>query len=247
MTTTRTADALRDLRLLEAFAAPGAPPTTEALMAASGLPDASLRRALARLAATRWLVADATAPSGHALGPAALTFANRVLHALPIESGARAVLRDLVAATGETATLNRLLPREGLAMIAAIEASDRPLGYAFEVGEVKRLHPGASGNAILAFLPIEARRRALEGGASIGAAQLAAIRRQGYAESEGARVPGAHGLAAPVFAPGREVWGSVVLTIPAHGFVRARRDVYVAALLRAASSIGRLLGAGEAA
>lgn len=245
--TNRPSDASPDIRLLEAFAVAGADVTRSELCEAAELPASSLHRALARLEAAGWLAADEGAASGFALGPAALSFANRVVHAVPIETGARAVLRAVVEDTGETATLNRLLPREGRAMIVAIEASRRPLGYAFEVGEVKRLHPGASGNAILAHLAPEARRRALAGGPAVPRGHLAAIRRQGFAESEGARLPGAHGLAAPVFGPGRAVWGSVVLTIPAHVFEPSRRAAHLAALRRAATELGRMLGSGSAA
>jgi DNA-binding IclR family transcriptional regulator len=86
--------------------------------------------------------------------------------------------------------------------------------------------PGASGKAILAALPeaelAEYLSRAaltpLTSATIIDAVELQrqvrAARASGVASSRGERIPGAVGVAAPVFGPSGRVVGSVLVTIP---------------------------------
>jgi len=106
-----------------------------------------------------------------------------------------------------------------------------------EVGAEAPLHLGASGKAILAFLPADARpaaARAIE-------ADLERIRKRGYAASVGERIPGAASVAAPVF--DRD---GVVGSISAAG-VAARSDArttarYGAVVAAEARALSRELG-----
>jgi DNA-binding IclR family transcriptional regulator len=85
---------------------------------------------------------------------------------------------------------------------------------------------GASGRAILAFLDAAqiARIHAAEGSAPVSGEKLparrtldrdlAAIRARGYEVTQGQKIAGAVGIAAPVFGAGGKVLGSICVTVP---------------------------------
>src|SRR5690606_16186050 len=134
-----------------------------------------------------------------------------------------------VQQTGEAVTLNvysRGL-RRGVCM--AVQESDAHFQYAIEAGETKLLHAGASGKAILAFLPDD-EREAVLGDGQLSAVtprttcdlaalrtELQAIRDQGHAVTHGERVPGAVGIGVPITTPEQQP-GSLVLTVPEYRF-----------------------------
>lgn len=122
----------------------------------------------------------------------------------------------------------------------------RPLQYVVRTHEWTEVFRGASGLAILAFLPDherdtivdEADREAGPEAPWLARAELEPflerIREQGFAMTKGRRVPGAVGVAAPVFGADGRVVGDVILTAPAervdeHGEVALVDAVVVAA------------------
>lgn len=97
--------------------------------------------------------------------------------------------------TGETATLSLL---RGHVRVYTEQLEGRhAVRQTVEVGAEAPLHLGASGKAILAFLPEDARPAAARGAGL--EAELERIRRQGFAVSQGERIAGAASVAAPVF------------------------------------------------
>ncbi len=114
-------------------------------------------------------------------------------------------------------------------MLAATVDSPHPIRQARQIAEWLPVTAGATGLAILAFLPeaeqhaILARplptitsrtttdRAALE-------QILARMRTQGYALTRGERTPGAVGVGAPIFGPAGRVIGSVGMTQPEQRF-----------------------------
>nr|WP_024796528.1 IclR family transcriptional regulator C-terminal domain-containing protein [Tomitella biformata] len=107
------------------------------------------------------------------------------------------------------------------------------------------VHSGASGLAILAFLPAADRRDVLQGSLAVltqhtmvDAGQLtdrlAQIRRRGYASSRSERIVGAVAVAAPVFAPEGRVYGDVGLTIPESRFDEEAEAVLAEQVMRSA-------------
>ncbi|MCA1669812.1 MAG: IclR family transcriptional regulator [Thermomicrobia bacterium] len=138
-------------------------------------------------------------------------------------------LKALVDATGETALLALYDPSRQEMLLAATVDSPHPIRQMRQIAEWLPVTAGATGLAILAFLPeaeqhailtrplpaltphTTTNRPALE-------RALARIRQQGYALTHGERTPGAAGVAAPIVGPAGRVIGSVGITQPEQRF-----------------------------
>lgn len=163
-------------------------------------------------------------------------------------------MRKLADELGETVTLNAYSKEYGTGVCVAIEECDKPLQYALEVGEIKPLHAGASGKALLAFLPdaecerileinglprltphTTVRRRKLD-------AELRATRTQGWVASFGERLAGAVGIGAPVFNVSGHVVASMVVTIPEQRFDQSQLNDYAHSLRVGAGQLSQILG-----
>jgi DNA-binding IclR family transcriptional regulator len=147
-------------------------------------------------------------------------------------------LQTIRERTGETATLSLL--RGAVRVYAEQVESRNAVRQTVEVGSEAPLHLGASGKAILAFLPETARPR--QARAAALDADLDRVRRRGYAVSHAERIPGAASVAAPVF----DHRGAVVGSVSAAG-VLARSDArttarYGAVVAAEARALSRELG-----
>lgn len=162
------------------------------------------------------------------------------------------VLRRLRDETGETSNLGIYDGgRRAMMLIASVESEHavrnvRPLHTWMPV------HGGASGRALLAFLPDEERDAVVADGlAAVTAAtvtdraallaNLAAVRREGYALSRGERVPGGVGVAAPVLVDGA-LAGVVGITLPEQRFSRDDEPRLARLVLAAAGDVASRLG-----
>ena len=113
---------------------------------------------------------------------------------------------------------------------------------------------GASGKAILAFLPPEeidaiAAERSpspVSGEkappASALKRELEAIRQAGYAFSRGAKIPGSRGIAAPILDANAVAVGSLTLTIPEMRFREESKEQLATMVMSGAEEISTLLG-----
>ena len=124
---------------------------------------------------------------------------------------ARPAVADLMRRTGETVFLGTL-SSDGTSIVYVDKIeSDHVIRYAGGVGDRRPLHATSSGKAILAFLPPEEREAILESLSlarhtertvtSLPAlrASLAEIRKAGVCVTIDELVPGASGIAAPIF------------------------------------------------
>lgn len=162
----------------------------------------------------------------YGIGTECLRLATKVLGSRSFIGRIRPLVAELAREVDETCAFTLYEPRRATKIVAIVERGTHPLGYDFEIGSRDGLHAGASGKAILAFLPNAEIDRIL--GAPLPRLteftitdpgklrhQIEMIRKQGYATSGGERIPGAgFGAAAPVFGPDGVVIGSVVVTIP---------------------------------
>jgi IclR family transcriptional regulator, acetate operon repressor len=159
----------------------------------------------------------------YSLGPRAIRIGQAAVGHTDIRQRALPYLRELAAATGETTTLS-LLKGDQRVYAEQIESS-HSVRQAVQIGAVAQLFAGASGKAMLAFLP-NARRLSilrqaasahLSDGSALDSHQLAReldlIRRRGYATSQNERVQGAASAAAPVF----DHHGNVVASLSVAG------------------------------
>jgi len=196
-----------------------------------------VHRILAALTERGFVVAD-PATHRYRLGPNARRLGDVASEHQDLGAQALPHLRRIRERTGETATFS---VRRGAVRVYVEQVESRHVvRQTVRVGEEAPLHLGASGKAILAFLP-ESAWPSGAGGAALGA-DLRRIPRRGYATSQGERIPGAASVAAPVF--DRE--GSVVGSISVAGVVvrtEARQTaVYGSIVQTEADALSRKLG-----
>lgn len=171
---------------------------------------------------------------GYILGPRLLDLAAAARSDLPLRELARPALEGLAAATGESA---QLYVRDGDRRIC-LDAVDsaQELRTTVDVGASLPLEKGSAGKILLAWSP----------GSSSGssAAQLAAIRRRGWAESHGERETGVASVSAPVLAPGASILAAISVSAPEGRLGPARARRIAPAVTRAAREVERTLGGG---
>jgi DNA-binding IclR family transcriptional regulator len=168
---------------------------------------------------------------GYELGTALLRLAWTASGAHTVRSVALPHMRELAEASGETVTLGLYDPdRRQTCVLAAIE-SDAPFRYVTELNEWRDVHTGASGRAVMAFLPEDERHAIVERTRLAPATEhtitspeelervLAEVRERGYAFSQEERRLGGVGIAAPVFGPGGRIVGEVGVSVPTQRFV----------------------------
>ena len=171
----------------------------------------------------------------------------------PIRSTAMPHLRELVASCNETAFLGIYESSRQEMMFMATVESTNVLRYVLSLNQWLPIYAGASGLAIMAFLPAEEQRSIIERTRLAPLTEqtitegyrlereLAKIRDRGYAITRGQRIRGAVGLGAPIFNLAQEVIGDVCLTIPEQRYEKVN-EVELANLLKhcAASISGDL-------
>lgn len=175
---------------------------------------------------------------------------------VPISSAAIPALQAMVEQLNETACLAVYDQTRERMMFASAVESTRDVRYVVVLNRWLPLTQGASGLAILSYLDEETRAKIL--GEKIAAApngeardeislQVARVRAKGYAVTWGERVPGAIGIASPVFDANDAVVGSVGLTIPGLRFSDTDERRFASAVTFAAMQITSNLGGSEGA
>jgi DNA-binding IclR family transcriptional regulator len=201
----------RSVTLLDLLA--GGPRTLRWLSGASGLPRPTAYRLLVALEAHRLVARDAT--GAFRLGPRLAELAIAAGPALDLAALAGPVLAGLHEATGESA---QLYVRSGDHRLC-VAARDAGTGLrdSVPVGAVLPLDAGSGGKVLLAWSPGAATRTtavADNRDASRDAAELAAIRKRGWAASVAEREPGVASISAPVLA-GDELLAAICVSGPA--------------------------------
>lgn len=142
----------------------------------------------------------------------------------PVTMAHRAI-SELARKHDETLVFGLYLPGDGALTFTARADGQKKLLYRIEMNTKLSLVWGASGKAALAYLPEEtiANILARESNSPASGAQppalpdllaeLAKGRRQGYFITTGEKLPGAMGVAAPVFGP-QGILGSICMTMP---------------------------------
>lgn len=165
-------------------------------------------------------------------------------------------LEALSAECDETAILGTYDAKRGEMMFIDVAQAPHPVQYLSKLNEWIPIHSGATGLAILAFLP-EAERKAIyaRGLSSVTdrtlvnekeiEAVVAAVRARGYACTHGQRTIGAVGIAAPIFDSNDHVCGDVCVTIPEQRFTDSMMPTVGAAVLSTSKIVtGELQRAG---
>jgi DNA-binding IclR family transcriptional regulator len=231
----------RALALLDALAE--GPAGVNALARRIGVNPSSASRLLATLERGGLVEREPGGP--YRLGLRLVALADRVLGGLDVRDLARPQLRELVEQTGETATLS--VPGGGEAVTVDFVPGGSSVVSMARLGRPSVGHATAAGKVLLAFRGGEPETLAAFTDRTITdparlAAELAAVREQGWAEARGEREPDLNALAAPVIGRGGELVAILGVQGPAARFTAARRAEVLPRLLDAAAAVSRALG-----
>jgi DNA-binding IclR family transcriptional regulator len=192
-----------------------------------GAPKSSL------LGILRSMVANGYLEHGHGLyrlGPRAFRLAADILAIRRFPNLVRPILQDLAAKSGETVFLVVLDHLAQRCSYADVIESANPVRYTVPTGTSRPLYASAGGLMLLAYQPpgwIDAYIRAtpLEPltartitDPAVLRERLAMIRREGFAISRGETIPGAAGLAAPIFNADGSVTAGLLIGMPLDRF-----------------------------
>ncbi len=191
---------------------------------------------------------------GYRLGTELLRLAWTATGTHPVRTAALPFVRELVEASGETATLGLYDPVRQQTCVVAVVESEEPFRYVSTLHEWRDLHTGASGRAVMAFLPeperqdiVRRTRLAPVTAYTITDADaledvLAGVRQRGYAFSQEERRLGGVGIASPVFGPRQQIVGEVGLSVPAQRFSPDDEPRLAGLVIACAAQITKALG-----
>lgn len=151
-------------------------------------------------------------PQRFRLGPSVAKLAHVWSSSLDLSQIASPVLHRIWRETGETVAM--FVPQGHLRLCVAELPSPQPLNFKRGVGYTERIVRGASGRAILAYMPTtedELRRYVQDSNVDLKILQdgLAQTRKRGYASSHNELISGAVAIAAPFFDRNAAVAGSI--------------------------------------
>jgi len=185
------------------------------------------------------------------LGPALISLAGAALQRIDLRTAARAHLERLAGQTAETVNL-AILDGDQVVNIEKLPSAHyiRDIGW---IGRRSPLHCTATGKALAAHLPRADLRRLLGPRLkrftprticewSVFEAELAEVRRAGYAVGREELEPGLVAVAAPVHGPSGRVEGAVSVSGPSFRMTPTALAEYIPHLASAAAGISRALG-----
>lgn len=197
------------------------------LARASGIPKSSVLRILQTLGSAGLLTHDHL-DGKYVIGPDLWRMGIILNSKVEFSSVALPVVKRYMAELNENMyvfTYNK----DKVVVTAEVEC-DHSLRLHLKIGVPYDIHRGATGKTILAHLP-ETDWRAIQGVLAADkdvdmvelTETLQAIRTAGYAFSDGERIDGVVGFAAPVFGPDGALWGGTAIMVPK---VRYSDDVH---------------------
>jgi IclR family transcriptional regulator, acetate operon repressor len=193
----------------------------------------------------RGLVRLAGDPPRYRLDYGAARFAEVWSTSTDIGQSALPFLEPLLHRYDETVAL--YLRRDNARVCVAELPSRQPLSYSRGLGHAESLRRGASGFAILAFLPEDEREAILREETDAAALKalrrtIAQVRARGYALSRGDIIVGAQAIATPVFDRTQAPIAALGLFGPAARFLPERITECAEAVRRAATALSKALG-----
>ncbi len=184
-------------------------------------------------------------PQKFRLGPSVAHLAHVWTSSLDISALAQPVMRRIWEQTGETVAL--FVPLGAYRLCIAELPSAQPLSFKRGAGYQERILLGASGRAILAYAVNDASElKSYATGSPIDLtrypAELAQIRKRGYAISKDELIEGAVAVAAPFFNGAGRVAGSIGVFGPSARLHAAQIEAYGLLLLQEAKVLSKALG-----
>ncbi|HSW17930.1 MAG TPA: IclR family transcriptional regulator [Ramlibacter sp.] len=235
----------RVMQLVELIAGDPGAPTLAQLAARMEVPKTSLMHMLRALEQAGYV---ARTSGGYCLGSATYRVAAAVGARNDFTGAARQALQDLAAATRETVLVG-CLAEDGQAVVYLDRiASPQTVRFTPELNEPRRLHCTAVGKVMLAWASPQVVTDRLRGlqlerftertitTRPALRAELAAVRRAGFARSLDEMVEGGGALAVPVRAADGSVPYALVIAAPTHRIL-PNEAAWVALLERGASTL----------
>jgi DNA-binding IclR family transcriptional regulator len=210
------------------------PRTLLSLTRASGLPRPTVHRLLVALE-VHGLVGR-NADGAFRLGPGLTELALRAGHGLDLAALAAGVLARLHEQTGESAQL--YLRSGDRRLCAAAHDAGAGLRDSVPVGSLLPLDAGSGGKVLLAWSDDAGRFPAAD------PAELAAVRRRGWASSIAEREPGVASVSAPVLRDGT-LLGALCVSGPASRLGHSPGPRLAPQVVAAAQELASLAGAGR--
>ena len=235
----------RAFAVLDALADGGELGTNE-IARRTGINASTVSRLLATLASARFV--EHVAQTGrYRLSLRLIELGNAVLGRLDLRSLARPHLQALVRETGETATLSA--PGERDAVTVDFAHSSSGVQSVAQLGRPSVGHATATGKVMLAFGDVELPRepfasftpRTITGREQL-LAELARVRRRGFAEAREEREEGLAAVAAPVWGSTSELVGIIGIQGPSSRFDARALRAAAASLLEHAAAVSTALG-----
>ena len=218
-----------------------------------GFSPATVHRSLAGLM-RHGFVQQGGSAGKYSIGMEVYRLALKVQPHLSLRNAAMPVMQELVAKCNEAAFLGFYDASRLQMMFVAVINSSHPLRYVVPINEWIPVHAGASGLAVMAFLP-ESERRAIVERRGLPRiteatftdpdrleAELVKVRRRGYAFSRGQRTKGAVAIAAPIWGPNGRVLGELNLSLPEPRFDESMTPAYAKLVIKHAQRITENLG-----
>lgn len=165
------------------------------------------------------------------------------------------IMQQLSAETGEAICLSTLHDFQGVC-IERVEAQ-HTLRVSHELGAIFPLHAGASGKILMAYLSRQTQEEVIK---HVGLrrfsettitdrkkllAELAQIRKQGYALSDGEVISGTYGIGAPITARTGKAVAALSLSAPTHRIKGAQQQIMIDAVVSAARRISKAVQSQE--
>lgn len=184
-------------------------------------------------------------PQKFRLGPSVAHLAHVWTSSLDISVMAQPVMRRIWEQTGETVAL--FVPQGAYRLCVAEMPSPQPLSFKRGAGYQERIVLGASGRAILAYAVKDTNElKDYAAGTRIDLtrypAELALIRKRGYATSKDELIEGAVAVAAPFFNGAGRVAGSIGVFGPSARLHAAQIEAYGGLLVQEACVLSKALG-----
>lgn len=245
----------RGLDILFAFTHESPSITIEEISALTGIPRSTCYRLVYTLK-EKYLLDFNRGNGQYRLGAGIIKLHSIVLEALDISSISRPFLQRLCHITGESVQL--ILRNHYVAVCIDKVESPEALRVRPDKGTVIGLHSGASGKAIMAFLPEDEQEKIIKekGLKKFGPdtltdpiqlkKNLEEIRRQGYAVSCQEIYLGVRALAAPIFDFENNAIASVCIAGPMQRLTNEKLDSFVGSVVEAADQISTQLGKTDA-
>lgn len=253
--TAETGTVHRAVRVLTALAEANGAIRVSELAQRIGLAPSTTHRLL-HLLKKEGLVQWSAGNHSYSIGSELLRISSRVVAAIGITDIAQEFLQRIAQRFGETVVLGLYLPTQPAVSFAARADGTHALQYRLPMHQPLSLLRGASGKSILAYLPEDVIGRAWAGEVMMpgGTAALPSrtamvqslkrIRKEGHAITEGERLPGAQGVAAPIFGSSG-VLGCLCITAPKGRVPKMMLQAMVHELTTEANALSRILGATE--